>query len=942
MKTVSMLLAGASVAVLAAAAAQAAEISGRVTEATGTVGLEGAIVRVIETGQTATTRRDGSFRIPSLPAGSYTLEVSYLGADVQTRGVTLDTAVSAVSTNFTLGADVSVVENILVTGQRGQLNSALNRQRAADGVITVISADAIGQMPDENVAEAARRAAGVNIINDQGEGRFVSIRGIDPNLTTGSFNGVRLPSPEAEDRQLPLDVIDADILSGIVISKTLTPDMDGDSIGGNVEIETLSGLDQDTMFLRTRVAGLYTNLAGETGWRGSVSYADRFMDGRLGVSATLSHQHRPFVSRNIESGAEWEEAGGLFFPLEVEYRDYVPVRTRTTAAFNLDFMVDADTRLYARSLYSRFEDEELRQSMAVPFEDGELLDAQSAGGRVLFAATGDDEIEIERSLRQRRETQYIYSLVLGGEMFRGPWTLDGQLSWSYAEEDQPDTLYTVMVAEFDSGLFGVDSTDPLRPRLFFGDAATETAFNDAGNYEFDEYELASGLAKDTEWTGSLNARYDAPLWGGAGYIQGGGRVRLREKSFAETVQIWDGIDGPDFTLDQIAGTSDYDLVPFGPAIDPRRTLDFFRANRGLLELEAIDSIVDSNVGDYDLEENVYAGYLMQSVETGALRTVYGVRVERTEFSATGNQVLIAEEGSTVGGVELEDDEVFITPYTVSTSYTDVLPSVNFRLEVAENLIARAGYYGSIVRPNPDQTAPRVEIERDDENAVEGAAGNPDLDRAKADNLDFMLEWYPNRDSVLSAGVFYKRIRGFIAAQTLEDVTFNGVAFDELTTFTNIGDAELYGFEANYQQALSFLPGPLDGVIVGANYTWVDSEATLPDGRTIALPRQSRNVANLILGYEYGPLDLRAAVSWRDRYLDVIDEGGPGIDRFVTDHTQIDLSAKYNFTPNFQGFVDFKNINNEPYVAVVRPGGRDLNAQFEEYGWSAVFGVQYRY
>lgn len=93
----------------------------------------------------------------------------------------------------------------------------------------------------------------------------------------------------------------------------------------------------------------------------------------------------------------------------------------------------------------------------------------------------------------------------GSELFRGPWTLDGQLSWSHARENQPDTLYTTLVGEFDSGLFGVDSSRPTRPRQFFGDAATEAAFNDAGRYEFDEYELASGLSKDTEWMRSMRA-----------------------------------------------------------------------------------------------------------------------------------------------------------------------------------------------------------------------------------------------------------------------------------------------------------------------------------------------------------------------------------------------------------------------------------------------------
>ena len=152
MKRMTTLLGAVSVAALTAGAAQAGEISGRVTEAAGSVGLQGAIVRISETGQTVTTSRDGSYRLVNVPAGDFTIVVDYLGADAQTREVSLISADESVETNFVLGADVAVEDNILIIGQRGQLTSALNRQRAADGLISVLSADAVDRLPDENVA----------------------------------------------------------------------------------------------------------------------------------------------------------------------------------------------------------------------------------------------------------------------------------------------------------------------------------------------------------------------------------------------------------------------------------------------------------------------------------------------------------------------------------------------------------------------------------------------------------------------------------------------------------------------------------------------------------------------------------------------------------------------------------------------------------------------
>ena len=140
MKRMTSLLGAASMMALAAGAAQAGEITGRVTESTGTVGLQGAIVRISETGQTVSSDRDGSFRFSNVPAGDFTLVVDYLGADAQTRSVTLISADDQVETNFVLGADVAADDNILIIGQRGQLTSALNRQRAAAGLISVLHA----------------------------------------------------------------------------------------------------------------------------------------------------------------------------------------------------------------------------------------------------------------------------------------------------------------------------------------------------------------------------------------------------------------------------------------------------------------------------------------------------------------------------------------------------------------------------------------------------------------------------------------------------------------------------------------------------------------------------------------------------------------------------------------------------------------------------------
>ncbi|MFY0636619.1 TonB-dependent receptor [Maricaulis maris] len=935
MKTTIAMLSTASVLALAVAgAAQAGTIAGRVTDASETVGLEGATVRILETGQTATVGADGTFRVTGLAAGEYTLRVSYVGADAREVSVNLATVTDTVSPTITLGDDVDYVDNILVMGQRGALNSALSRQRANDGNIAVLSSDAIGQFPDENVAEAARRAVGVNVLNDQGEGRFVSIRGLDPNLVSTSINGVRLTSPEAEDRQVGLDVIDADVLSSVVINKSLLPNMDGDSVGGNVEIETTSGLDVDQLYVRARVASLYSDLEQEYGYRGSINFANNFMDGRLGVAGSLSHQERVFGSESFEVDGGWDIDESVPFPNEVEMRNYQVTRERTTAVLNLDYRVNNDLTFYTRTTWSDFSDQEVRNRVEIKYEDAEYDDAASSGDLAVFTAS---EMEIDRDVKDRLETQMIFASDFGGEWINGGTTVDWSLSYVYAEEAEPNRLDVDFSYEFEDGeTFGIDVSDPMRPHLTFAGGTTTDRVFDSSLYENQGYELTNGLSQDREYTATLNIRHDTELGGLPSYIQYGVRARTRDKKYALDFDVYDDTS---LLLSDVARTVDYGQGPIGPVPNPTRVRDYFFTNLGSLDYVSVDSDIDSFGASYRVEEDVVAGYLMGSVENGPLRVVGGVRVEQTDMAARGYETFLAEEDATVGGVVLTEDTVFVTPTSASDDYTDVLPSILARYELTENVIVRGAYFASIQRPNPGQFAPRILVEQNDDDEVEGEFGNPDLQRLEADNFDVSIEWYPNNDAVVYLGYFFKDLENVIGGVGYEDITLNGRFFDEASSFINLPEAEVSGIEFNYQQALDFLP--VEGFISGFNFTASDSEATLADGRIIPLPRQSDTVWNAVLGYDNGPWDLRAVVSTRSEYLDEI-RGGADEDRWVLEHSQLDLSAKYEFNDFLQVFGDLKNVTDEPYQAVTRPDGIDRVEQLEEYGWSAVFGVRFTY
>lgn len=288
MKRSIQLLAGLLASASFATIAHAGEVTGHVTDATGVRGLQSATVRIVELNRTAETDRAGTYVFGDVPAGTYTLETRYVGAEVTTQSVTVP-ATGRISTDFNL--DAIGGGDILVTGQISNLTSALSRQRAADGVESVLTRDAVGQFPDQNVAESLRRLPGVNILNDQGEGRFVAVRGLNPNLNSTSLNGVRLPAPEADVRQVALDVVSSDTIESIEVKKSFTPDMDGDFVGASIEINTTSAFDSRKNRYSLSAEGSWNDYSGKVTPKGSLDFVQKLGDD-FGVAGSVSYYKR--------------------------------------------------------------------------------------------------------------------------------------------------------------------------------------------------------------------------------------------------------------------------------------------------------------------------------------------------------------------------------------------------------------------------------------------------------------------------------------------------------------------------------------------------------------------------------------------------------------------------------------------------------------------------
>lgn len=899
------------IALASASLAQAdGTIEGRIIDAASNTVYSNAVIRLEEANREVLTTHSGRFRLPQVVPGEYTLTVTIGGREVERRTV-LVADQQVLTANVLLNEGEQEVEEVLVVGQAAQLQRALDRQRYADGIISAINSDAIGELPDANAAEALQRMPGLSIERDQGEGRFVRVRGLGADLNAVTVNGTEIPAPEAGTRSVALDVISSSLINTLVVTKTLTPDMDANSLGGTIEIESISGLDREGPFYSADIDFSHdqhtdsSNPAIALG--GGTSY-EVGQEGRFGIAASFNYQSRDFGSDNVETGGAWDD-GKLE---ELEVRDYTINRERIGAALNLDYEQDMNNRYFLRTLYSQFSDDEQRQAIVAEFED-----AQGAGE--LGAA------EVKRELKDRVETQKIFSASLGATHYINDWTVDYSLALSKAEENEPDSLSgAAFEAEFDQLGF----TNTRKPRLI-GSAD----LYDASEYELDEIEREKGFTDDKIKIARLDITRDLMVADQPSLVKFGGKLKQREKNQDRTTWEYgdfdelDDFQDADASLATYAGHEvDYDLGRFGPAISASTMRNYMNG----LNRDDFFEEEKSRIEDYSIEEDVTAFYLMGQMDMEALLVTAGVRHEKTDIHSEGYALNADEE---------------IVAVSSDQNYSHTLPSINARYIVGEETQIRAAWTNSVVRPTFEQIRPNYEVDGD-----ELEAGNPDLDPLESVNFDLGIEHFMGDASAVSMFFFSKDISNFVYETDLgTSGAFSELAgdepFKEAITFRNGDSATIQGIELAYSQKMTMLPAPYNGLLFNANVTLVDSEAKLVGykedervERTLPLPNQSDVSGNLVIGYQDEQLSLRLAANYKSKYLDEVSIDGSSGDIHQSAQTQVDFNASYQLDDGLKVRFKAANLTDEPYYTY--QGKEKYNAQYEDYGPTYTVGLSF--
>lgn len=789
---------------------------------------------------------------------------------------------------------------ILVTGQAASLNSALDKQQSADNIVSVVHADAIGQLPDANAAEALQRIPGVSVERDQGEGRYVRVRGISPDLNAVTINGSLVPAPESDVRAVALDVLPVGQIRSIEVFKTLMPSQDANSIGGTIEVKTISAFDHKGPFYSVEAGLGHDTNVGADSPNLAAAWSDLFMGGKLGIAAGLSHSRRTFGSDNVETGGAWDiDDDGSAGLEEFERRDYRITRERQGAVFNVDYRPQKGELYYFRTLFSRFSDDERRQRHIVEFDDA--------------MAAGDlGEAESVRELKARKETHDILSMSLGTERKLGDWMLALALGASQSSQDTPDDVESSFEAE-DS--YSAGFANAVRPRLI-GDAA----INSAAGYALDAVEVAKQYTEDTEYNLRIDLGRRYAAWGANHDLKFGAKASRRKKT--NDANLWE-VDGGDFDNPALAGFAggsvDYAYGPFGPAIRAGAIDDLLR---GVSLADYYDE-EKSRIGDFTMHEDINAAYVQNTFGSDMWRVLVGMRYEGTRFEARGTGVTDGE----------------FADRRTRRSYHDWLPALHVRRDLDDDTSIRAAWTHSVVRPTFGQLAPGFVIDGD-----EAEFGNPDLEPMKSANLDLGIERRLGYAGVASAYVFHKKIEDFVFATDLAG-SGEWADFDEAKTFVNGASAKVSGLELAYAQTFRHLPAPWSGLILSANATFTNSDAriaTYSDGervsRVIPLPSQSDRSFNLMVGYETGPWSVRLAANHKSKYLlEVADLADKRYDLYVDGQTQYDFSARYNLGKRVQIVFEALNLGDEKYYVYTGRGG--LNGQYESYGRTYKLGIK---
>ena len=953
-------------------------ITGTVKDSAGAA-LSSTLIEVQPLGRKVVSDDQGQFRITDVAAGDYTLAASYVGFApfngsvkvVAGQTVTIDPVLQVASQN----------DQVIVTAERLQGEAeAINIERLSDDIVQVLPSKVINSLPNTNVADAVGRVPSVSLERDEGEGKYVQIRGTEPRLSNVTINGVNVPSPEGAVRNIKLDAVPANLLERIEVFKTLSASQDADGIGGTVNLVTRTAGDKATYNFGGQ--GGYTPIQGGRtlgGFDGTVG--KRFGESKkLGVilGGTFDRNNRGIDDLEPAQGTGTDPANGKSIAVASteDLRSYAYYRTRYGFAGGVDYNLKPGTSIYLKGLFSDFHD--FGDTRVYTPSAGNTIKAVN-GSQITFDNAADCAAinaadptagcsPGSYAYRHyiRRPDQQVYSFMTGARHDLSStlivYEFAGSRSHNIGGQDFPTTNFSGNSADV-----SLDQSNPYRPKFVAQDGSN---LYDPTQYVVTNTILPSYHATQVNFQGAASVARRYTLGGHFGTFEVGLKIRNSHSTQTENDRVYATAGTGSFGLSQVLGTytnqSYYDGsfkiggLGYGPTSDYNKiqraiSADLASATPTLI-FDQLGSIQKSEGAFYDANERVSAGYLQNAITFGKFRLQAGVRFDETNTDFTTHHIdatVIDPNGNPL-----------ITPFHQSSSYFNALPSVQLQYQIERNTNLRANYSLGISRPNIGDLVPTKIV---DPNASPKSVtlGNPDLKPTKSNNVDLLVEHFFQPLGILQAGFFFKELSNPIYPTVTLLVPPDPNAGFKQSQSVNGPNAHIAGFEAAWEQRFSFLPGLASGLGVSANYSYSSSQVTFPANFSPAnlggpgrvdhptLPRDAPNTWNLGFTYDKARFSMRFAVSHNDANLfafnyahtdvatdkdPILGLKGPTGDVYLYAHTQFDVQGSYRLYKGLSFFAYGLNLSNE--VFGFYQGSRIYPIQREYYHPTVAFGMRW--
>lgn len=858
-------------------------------------------------------------------------------------------------------------EEVVVTARRPLAESvaaALAVQRNSQSLVSVLSADAIGNLPDQNIAFAVGRLPGIGIERDQGQARYVNLRGAPNYWTTLSYDGLSIVSPEG--RASRFDNIPSAIAKQIVVEKAVVPSMSGATVAGNIDIRTRTGFDSPGRVVTGKLGLGRVKLGGGDEYDSALTYSDQLLDGKLGIVAQGSFYQREMATDNWETDPYLSNTTNPLkhFAREHENKHYRLTRQNYSASLRLDYKLDDNNTLFASTINTMFHDDEYRDNFIVRLDQG--TDAAGAGyTSAAFINANDPKsgtvfgARLNARIDYRDTEEYATTNTFGGEHDLDSWNV----SWRVNRTMTDDGRNTPVSAAFQS-----PSSFLLRPTIEYdfrdGDVNTMRFFSTGGataartkgtqitNIEDFQFPLQSisqleGSDRTVADTFKLDLDHETELFGTPTVVEIGGLYTDRTKHSTESNYLANFSTGTIPTWSTFASNIGYlgsqDLNYRFRYTDVGFTTNFMNE---LIRTGAATA-QDTRGNYWEVTEEITAFYAMATSDLGWGSLVYGARVEQIEN--TGEAYVAFPAGLQL--VQVSNDDTLI------------YPSAHLNWNVTDDVKVRFGATTSASRPDFDDLRPNFTI-NDASQTISG--GNPEAEPERQTGLDAYLEWYMPSGDFFSAGVFYKDLRDVLVQQsnvfgldTLDVAGMDRSGYMQ-TAIGNAGDGELNGFEIAYvataEQLVSSMGIPewMSGFGINMSATWTDSEVDLPSiggvpARQISVLGTSDEVYNIQGTYEKYGLTVRLAYQYRTPWgqsvgtYRVINEATYAVDNgdiFWDTDDELDLSIRYQLNTGLEIFMDAVNLTNR---GARRYGDQDIYPiEFERFGPRYVAGVRFNF